>query len=1119
MIDIKKLLPSLNAQIHNLVYENNCCVISGLPGSTKSLVIGLLSEKNNQVIILLPGEKEVQETAVELHLLGIGHEIVAVTDYSMQSLQETLSNLSKKTKFVLVATYQLLLTPVPPLKDITASLTTLESGTSTSYDEVIDYFKLLFYQKQRFVEEPGDYSQRGAIIDFWSYSEKFPARVEFDGDFIESIRYFDAETQRSIEPVPKATIASRIDAAESVVYGQTNILEYLESPLFLLNEADMRRISPGEYAAKPPAPVSKKTKVIDEDYDIPPDPEEEIPVDIIEQTEDSCYDYFNANFANQPGTSWLIEGMFASDRNKTELKLNPAPTVGANYKILFSVITEQIGRGNTLYIAVENELQLTRYSDMLNDKETGMAEFSDSGKLKLMSLPIREGFINRQDNIVVLTDYQIFNKPYRTKLPQKLKKLSKSRKLDAIRPGDFVVHEDFGIGKFAGLEEIMIGETRQESMKIIYSQGAIVFLNINYLHLVKKFSAKDGLTPTLATLGSGEWVNKKTKAKKKIKEAARELIELYARRKMSKGFSFSQDGVWQQELEASFMYEDTPDQAKVIEEVKTDMMALHPMDRLVCGDVGFGKTEIAVRAAFKAVQDGVQVAVLAPTTILVEQHFNTFRDRLSQFPVCIRALSRFQTKAEQKQIVQEISLGKVDIVIGTHRLLSADVQFKNLGLLIIDEEHRFGVAAKEKLRSFKTNVDILTLTATPIPRTLNLSLLGARDLSIIATPPPNRQPIYTRVESFETAKIRVWIDAEIKRGGQLYIVHDRVQTIAKFAAYINRLAPDVKIGVAHGQMKPAELENVFHGFLHRKFDILLATKIIESGLDIPNVNTIIINRADRFGLSELHQLRGRVGRSDKQAYAYLLVPSVDSLNKNTIRRLQAIEEFSDIGSGFSLSMRDLEIRGAGNLLGTEQTGFIDEIGFDLYIKLINESVEELRYEEFKDVFKDLPAVRKKSNTSIESHFEIGIPNAYIPEQIDRLSYYTALYAINNIEELAEIREEMLDRFGQIPDLVQRLFTSAELKHYASLALFERIVIQQHQVIITLPKGDDISAYYEQKFPKLAAYIMENFRAQIAIQQSSHSVKLTLRKSFEKPEKAIEFLLAFAKNVEVLMRDV
>ncbi len=1118
MINIKKLLPAPYAQIQDFVYENNCSVISALPGSTKSLIISMLAERHNQLIILLPGEKEVQETAVELHLIGMGHEIVTLTGYSMQSLQETLSNLSKKTKFVLAATYQLLLTPVPPLKEITSSLTTLESGTSTSYDEVIDYFKLLFYQKQRFVEEPGDYSQRGAIIDFWSYSEKHPARVEFDGDFIESIRYFDAETQRSIESIPKATIASKIETAESADYANTNILEYFESPLFLLNEAAMRQISTGEYQFKPVIPLHKKAKTADEDYDIPPDPEEFTPAPEVEQPSNSCYDFFTANFLDQPNTWWLIEGMFTSAQNIIELKLSPAPPVAANYKILFSVITDQITKGNTVYIAVENELQLTRYSDLLNDKETGMSDYMDSGKLKLMSLPIREGFINRQDKIAVFTDYQIFNKPYRTKLPQKLaKKTSKSRKLDAIRPGDFVVHEDFGIGKFAGLEEIMIGETKQESMKIIYNLGAIVFLNINYLHLVKKFSAKDGLSPTLATLGSSEWVNKKAKAKKKIKEAARELIELYARRKMSKGFSFSQDGVWQQELEASFMYEDTPDQSKVIDEVKTDMMALHPMDRLVCGDVGFGKTEIAVRAAFKAAQDGVQVAVLAPTTILVEQHFNTFHDRLSQFPVCIKALSRFQSKAEQKEIVKEIVAGIVDIVIGTHRLLSADVQFKNLGLLIIDEEHRFGVKSKEKLRSFKTNVDILTLTATPIPRTLNLSLLGARDLSILATPPPNRQPIYTRVESFETAKIRVWIDAEIKRGGQLYIVHDRVQTITKFAAYLNRLAPDVKIGIAHGQMKPAQLEDVFHKFLHREFDILLATKIIESGLDIPNVNTIIINRADRFGLSELHQLRGRVGRSDKQAYAYLLVPSLDSLNKNTVRRLQAIEEFSDIGSGFNLSMRDLEIRGAGNLLGTEQTGFIDEIGFDLYIKLINESVEELRYEEFKDVFKDLPAARKKSNTSIESHFEIGIPNAYIPEQIDRLSYYTALYAINTIEELAEIREEMLDRFGQIPDLVERLFISAELKYYASLALFQRIVIQRHQVIITLPKGDEAGNYYEQKFPALAAYIMENYRAQIAIQQSSHSVKLTLKKAFEKPEKSIEFLLAFAKNVEVLMR--
>ena len=454
-----------------------------------------------------------------------------------------------------------------------------------------------------------------------------------------------------------------------------------------------------------------------------------------------------------------------------------------------------------------------------------------------------------------------------------------------------------------------------------------------------------------------------------------------------------------------------PDQAKASEDVKNDMEAQNPMDRLVCGDVGFGKTEVAVRAAFKAVQDGKQVGVLVPTTILAEQHYNTFKDRLTQFPVRVAAISRFQTKKEQKEIVKLLEEGQLDVIIGTHRLLSKDIKFKDLGLLIIDEEHRFGVAAKEKLRQVKVNVDTLTLTATPIPRTLNLSLLGARDLSIIATPPPNRQPIFTNVSTFDALKIREWIMNELKRNGQIYFVHDRVQSIDKLSDYIRRYVPEAKIGVAHGQMKPSQLEEVIHGFLNRKFDVLLSTKIIESGIDIPNVNTIIINRADRFGLAELHQLRGRVGRSDRQAYAHFIVPSLSGITKKALRRLQAIEEYTEIGSGFNVAMRDLEIRGAGNLLGTEQTGFINDVGFDLYVKLINEAVDELKYQDFKEVFKSLPKIEERTDPTIDTFFEIGIPVTYMPEQMDRLNFYTALYSVKSLSEIEELKEEMLDRFG------------------------------------------------------------------------------------------------------------
>jgi transcription-repair coupling factor (superfamily II helicase) len=638
--------------------------------------------------------------------------------------------------------------------------------------------------------------------------------------------------------------------------------------------------------------------------------------------------------------------------------------------------------------------------------------------------------------------------------------------------------------------------------------------------LVKRYSSNEsadgGLKPTLATLGSGEWQNTKAKTKKKIKEAARELIELYAKRKSTEGYQFSPDTVWQRELEASFFYEDTPDQAKASEEVKQDMEAQNPMDRLVCGDVGFGKTEVAVRAAFKAVQDGKQVGVLVPTTILAEQHYNTFKDRLNQFPVRVAALSRFQTKKEQKEIVKLLEEGQLDVLIGTHRLISKDVKFKDLGLLIIDEEHRFGVAAKEKLRQVKVNVDTLTLTATPIPRTLNLSLLGARDLSIIATPPPNRQPIYTNVSTFDALKIREWIMNELKRNGQIYFVHDRVQSIDKLADYIKRYVPEANIGVAHGQMKPSQLEDVIHGFLNRKYDVLLSTKIIESGIDIPNVNTIIINRADRFGLAELHQLRGRVGRSDRQAYAHFIVPTLSGITKKALRRLQAIEEYTEIGSGFNVAMRDLEIRGAGNLLGTEQTGFINDVGFDLYVKLINEAVEELKYQDFKEVFKSLPKIEERTDPTIDTFFEIGIPVTYMPEQMDRLNFYTALYSVKSLSEIEELKEEMLDRFGVLPEIVKRLVLTATLKFYSSYALFERVAIQRKNIFIILPRGEK-EDYYKIRFVELMRFIMDEsaYKEKIKFSQQKEVMKLVVENRFEKPEDILSYLITFCGKVSKL----
>ncbi len=1063
-------------KIFNAIRDNKVILSSPLSGSSKLLFVKELFKEKKQIILLFPDAQAVSESFVELSIIGLGEETVCVTELKAEVLQEKLTGITEKEKFILLSTYELLTIPLPSKKEIKSNTTKIQTGGETGYNELVEYLNLLHYQKDKFVGAPGEFAQRGSIIDLWSYSEGLPCRIEFDGDFIESIRTFDPDSQRSINAVEFVSIAAPVirninDETNFSTNGlNESLFEYLENPIFIVTDYEMR-IRFGD-------------------------------------------DYLDHSQLKQNNSQWFIDEEIGSNEDKIQSGFTEAPSINGNFDVLFNSLRNYTNDGYRVYITAENEVQSSRLSDLLYDFRDELAELVKAGKVIVKPFAIKSGFIFKPAKIMVLTDYQIFNKPYRTRLISEKKKKSIAKEFASIKRGDFVVHEDYGIGQYVGLESIRIGETMQETMKIIYDEGGIVYVNLNYLNLVKKYSSQDNSTPRLALLGSAEWSNTKQRMKKKIKEAARNLIELYAKRKASKGYGFSADTVWQKELEASFLYEDTPDQTKVTEEIKADMEAENPMDRLVCGDVGFGKTEVAVRAAFKSVQDGKQVAILVPTTILAEQHHNTFKDRFTQFPVKVEVLSRFQSKKKQTEIIKELTSGIVDVVIGTHRLLSKDVSFKDLGLLIIDEEHRFGVMAKEKLRELKNAVDTLTLTATPIPRTLNLSLLGARDLSLISTPPPNRQPIYTHVSTFDIIKIRELILNEVKRNGQVYFVHDRVQSIDKFAAYITKHIPEVSIAIAHGQMKPAQLENVIHGFLNRKYDVLLSTKIIESGLDIPNVNTIIVNRADRFGLAELHQLRGRVGRSNRQAFAYFLVPSLSAITKKAIRRLQAIEEYTDIGAGFNLSMRDLEIRGAGNLLGTEQSGFIEAVGFDMYLKLLDEAVDELKQVEFREVFYNLPKVKERTDPNIDTYFEIGITKEYMPDQMDRLSFYASLFGINNINELKEIQEEMIDRFGTIPPMVNRLIASALLKFYASLALFERVVIQRKNIILLLPNGKK-EEYYKDKFPVLMNFIMKKYKNRINFSQQKDVLKLVIPNNFEKPESTLEFLVMFCKEVNSL----
>lgn len=1078
--------------------------VSAMPGSSRTLLAKKLHDKHAQIVLLCTTQQEVNETRVELSILGSEKEVIALDQLSKDSLQERLTDLTNREEFIFITTYKIFNTALPSPKDVKKSTTYLEPGGEITYDELIEYLSLLNFNRDKYIDTPGDFAVRGSIIDFWSFSEKQPVRVEFDGDFLESIRYFDPDTQRSLGRANKVSLASGFESEETF---DSDFFGYFTEPVIIASDFELNELFKNE-----------DRTISDDGTPLPED--EELKKELFDgnqKSEPKKKPLHKPAFTNRidfenAASIWIIEDILGAYKNRIQLGLLETPNINSSFELLYKTISDYSNREYSVLLTAENDLQANRLKDLLSEYNEELFELIETEKVTFDILPIKKGFLSKEEKLIVLTDYQIFNKPYRSKLSQKYKqKKSRVKEFASIKHGDYVVHETFGIGRYLGLETIKIGMTEQESIKIQYADGGMVYVNLNYLSLVKKFSSKENSSPRLSVLGSNEWKNTKKKVKAKIKTAARELIKLYAKRKASIGYRFAEDTIWQKELEASFFYEDTPDQAKVTSEVKSDMETDHPMDRLVCGDVGFGKTEVAVRAAFKAMNDGKQVALLVPTTILAEQHYNTFKARLAQFPVKLAALSRFQTKKEQTEIIKKLVEGNIDIIIGTHRLISKDIKFKDLGLLIIDEEHRFGVMAKEKLRAIKANVDTLALTATPIPRTLNLSLLGARDLSIIATPPPNRQPIYTKVDVFEIAKIREWVLEEIKREGQIYFVHDRVQTIEKISAYLKKHIPELNIGVAHGQMKPTQLEKVIHDFLAKKYHMLVATKIIESGLDIPNVNTIIVNRADRFGLAELHQLRGRVGRSDRQAYAYLLVPSINAITQKAVKRLQAIEEYTELGEGFSLSMRDLEIRGAGNLLGTEQSGFIDSVGFDMYMKMLDEAVSELKEQEFKEVFKELPKHYDRSEPTIDTYFEIGIPKSFMPDQSDRLSYYTALFSMKELDEELEIRDEMEDKFGRLPVTVERMISTAILRYWAAICLFERVVITRQKISIILPKPER-EEFYKEKFSLLMQYVMENYHNSVQFKQGKENMKMEMINNDNSSEQTLAKLIDFHKDI-------
>lgn len=898
-----------------------------------------------------------------------------------------------------------------------------------------DFLHTYDFEKTDFVYEAGQFAVRGGIIDIFSFAHELPFRIELFGDEVDGIRTFEPGSQLSVESQESVSIIPNVQT-KLIHEERQSFLDFISSDTQLwfrdfqhcgdlLEKAFEKATSSFGRIVK----ESGNTTVVST-----PGQLFEPPFNFISRSESFRRIEFGNRFSLDNATTF-------------DLASSGQPSFNKDFEMLASDLRDRQIQGYQNFIAVDIPRQLERLKGILE-------ELSPELGFQSLDFSLRQGFVDHNLKMVCYTDHQIFERFHRYRSKEKFTK-SKAltlRELQTLQPGDFVTHIDYGIAKFAGLEKKTVNGHEQEAIRLVYRDDDLVYISIHALHKISRYSGKDGAPPIISKLGTQEWENKKAKARKRVQDIARELIELYAKRKSAPGFAFPPDGYLQAELESSFIYDDTPDQARATEDVKRDMEAPHPMDRLVCGDVGFGKTEVAIRAAFKAATEGRQVAVLVPTTILAMQHHRTFSERLANYPVKVNYISRFKSDKDIKNILNEVGEGKVDILIGTHRIVSKDVKFKNLGLLIVDEEQKFGVKVKDRLKEFKVNIDVLTLTATPIPRTLHFSLMGARDLSIISTPPPNRQPVTTELHSFDEIVIRDAVSAELKRGGQVFFVHNRVSDIEAVANTVYKLVPDARVGIAHGQMEGDKLEKAMVKFIDGEYDVLVSTNIIESGLDIPNVNTIIINQAHMFGLSDLHQMRGRVGRTNKKAFCYLLTPPASLLTADSRKRLAALEEFSDLGDGFKVAMRDLDIRGAGNLLGAEQSGFISDLGFDTYHKILDEAIQELKETDFKDLFAAELAEKAKlivQDCVIETDLEILIPDTFVNSTSERLQLYSRLDNIRDEDQLEKFSAEIKDRFGPIPPSVLELINSVRLRWYGERLGFERLTL----------KGEKIRAYF------------------------------------------------------------
>ena len=1055
--------------ITQLEKEKNHFQISNLVGSSLSFTISETFKKSEKPYLLVFNDKE--EAAYYLNdleqLLGEKnvlfypgsyrrpYQIEETDNANILLRSEVLNRINSKQKLAIIVTYPAaLFEKVVTKKELEKNTLKVTVGENLSLDFVNEILFEYKFKRVDFVTEPGDFSVRGGIIDVFSFSNDEPYRIEFFGDEIDSIRSFDVATQLSTEKLKKASIIPNVE--------NKTLQEHRESFL--------KYISPETII------FTKNTSLLTGNLDKYFEKASEAFKDLSKEIKHAAPSelFCNGNFIKEQLQEFTLVEMSTKVETKEirEIKFNtlPQPSFNKQFNLLIENLTEYHKGGFTNYIFCANEQQAQRFRDIFDDSKQEV-------HYETVVFPLYQGFVDVENRLVCYTDHQIFERyhKFRLKNGYAKKQAITIQELNKLEIGDYVTHMDHGIGKFGGLQKIDVQGKKQEAIKLVYGERDILYVSIHSLHKISKFNGKDGKTPKIYKLGSGAWKKIKQKTKARVKHVAFNLIQLYAKRKLQKGFAFGPDTHIQHELEGSFIYEDTPDQFKSTQDVKNDMEKEQPMDRLVCGDVGFGKTEVAIRAAFKAVDNGKQVAILVPTTILAFQHYKTFTERLKDFPVRIDYLNRFRTAKQKTEAISGVNDGSVDIIIGTHQLTNKRLEFKNLGLLIIDEEQKFGVAVKDKLKTLKENVDTLTLTATPIPRTLQFSLMAARDLSIIKTPPPNRHPIESNVIRFSEETIRDAISYEISRGGQVFFIHNRIENIKEVAGLIQRLVPYAKVGVGHGQMEGKKLEGLMLGFMNNDFDVLVSTTIVESGLDVPNANTIFINNANNFGLSDLHQMRGRVGRSNKKAFCYFITPPYHMMTDDARKRIEALVLFSDLGSGINIAMKDLEIRGAGDLLGGEQSGFINDIGFDTYQKILQEAIDELKENEFKDLYPTDTNKPKEfvKEVTIDTDFEILFPDDYINSITERLALYNKLGTLQKEEELLVFEAEIIDRFGEIPTEVCDLLDSVRIKWLAKELGLEKIILKQKRMLGYFVANQQSDFYQTQAFSKMLQYVKNN----------------------------------------------